>query len=439
MDGACVRPCEHPRIVPDPAPSPARPAPPALRRNLLLDLTGAVGLGTTMVLVNSLLPSVARREGLEPLGLAALAAAPFLANLLGVLAGRFGPRTPRGLGLMRAAGAALLIGLVLLPIPAFFEVIAFAFWLTIAFGIPMQHRIWAAIYPVRRRGRYLGVITTGRTAAAAVAALAGGLIADRIGGLGAIAIGGGIGVMCGLIGGGIRASLAESGGSFAVRETWRAWQEVPALRRVGWAQVFYGGGLIAAGPLYALVQVDRLDLTLAQVGSVGVVGALAATFSSLAWGALSERRGGLGIIQLGTMLGAASIVLWAVAPSIAFLWAGAALAGLANAAMETGWPSLVAEHTSLADRAKAVAGLNALTGARGLVAPFVAPLLVQAGILGVEAALLLCAVATALGALLYSGMRPSGEVRPWLSRVDAGAQRGMRRARSLLPPAPGRR
>lgn len=52
-------------------------------RNLALDLVGAIGLGVTIALISALLPTIARRGGLEPLGLSALAAAPFVANFLG--------------------------------------------------------------------------------------------------------------------------------------------------------------------------------------------------------------------------------------------------------------------------------------------------------------------------------------------------------------------
>ena len=68
----------------------------------------AVGVGVTLAVVTSLLPTIARRGGLEPIGLAALGAAPFVANLLGAFAGRFGPRTPRGLSVLRGLGAASL-------------------------------------------------------------------------------------------------------------------------------------------------------------------------------------------------------------------------------------------------------------------------------------------------------------------------------------------
>lgn len=425
--------------APTPAPPPdggrERAAP--VRYNLPLDIVAAMGVGITTALVGSLLPSVARREGLDPIGLAILAASPFLANLLGAFAGRVGPRSTRQLALMRAAGALLLATLVLLPVPTLFAAVAFGFWLTIAFGIPIQHRIWGAIYPAGERGRYLGLVTTGRTAAAGTAALVGGLVADRIGGLGAIAIAGGIGALCALSSAWLRAPIAASGGGFGVRETIDAYRRVPALRRVGWAQVFYGGGLIAAGPLYALVQVDRLSLSLGEIGTIGVTAAIAATLSCLAWGALADRWGGLAVIQIGTCLGALSILCYAVAGSIVVLWLAALLIGVANGAMETGWPNMVADHTSLADRAKAVAGLNALTGARGLIAPFLGSILVQAGILDVAGALVLCALATAFGAALYLGMRPSGEPRGWYLAADAAAHRAGRRARRMTSTGPG--
>ena len=63
--------------------------------------------GSPPPLVSSLLPTIARRGGLEPLGLAALAAAPFLTNLLSVFAGRFGPQSTRQFALLRGIGARL--------------------------------------------------------------------------------------------------------------------------------------------------------------------------------------------------------------------------------------------------------------------------------------------------------------------------------------------
>src|SRR5690242_6372600 len=87
----------------------ATPQQRALGRNLALDLMAAIGVGVTMALISTLLPTIARRGALEPIGLAAIAAAPFVANLLGAFAGQVGPRSPRHLALIRAAGAASLL------------------------------------------------------------------------------------------------------------------------------------------------------------------------------------------------------------------------------------------------------------------------------------------------------------------------------------------
>ena len=119
----------------------------AVGRNLSLDSIAAVGVGVTLAMVTALLPTIARRGGLEPLGLAALAAAPFVANLLGAFAGRWGPRTPTGLGLLRAAGAASLLVVFVLPAPPAMIAVAIVFWLSLSFGSPFHLRLWGAMYP----------------------------------------------------------------------------------------------------------------------------------------------------------------------------------------------------------------------------------------------------------------------------------------------------
>jgi hypothetical protein len=84
-------------------------------RNLSLDLMAAVGYGVSGALVSTLLPTIARRGGLEPLGLAVLSAAPFMTNLLSVFAGRVGPQSARQFALLRGIGAGSLVALVFVP------------------------------------------------------------------------------------------------------------------------------------------------------------------------------------------------------------------------------------------------------------------------------------------------------------------------------------
>ena len=119
----------------------------AIGRNLALDLVVAVGMGVTIALVGAILPTVARRGGLEPIGLAALAAAPFVANFLGAFAGRLGPRNTAQLSLIRGLGAASLLILFVVPPAPVVVGVAIVFWLSLSFGGPFHLRLWGAMYP----------------------------------------------------------------------------------------------------------------------------------------------------------------------------------------------------------------------------------------------------------------------------------------------------
>ena len=145
-------------------------------------------------------------------------------------------------------------------------------------------------------------------------------------------------------------------------------RERPLLGRIALAQGFYGGGLIAAAPLFALVYVDRLDLTLADVGFVEILAAAATTLAFPLWGAVADRFGGLAPLRVGSAIGLVSLVAYAVAPNVMVLWLAAVAAGTASASIDVGIASAVSDHTPLASRAAAMAGWNALTGARGIVA-----------------------------------------------------------------------
>ena len=374
----------------------------ALGRNLALDLTAAIGVGVTAALISTLLPTIARRGGLEPIGLAALAAAPFVANLLGVFAGRVGPRTPSHLALIRGAGAASLLVLALVGSAPILIAVSFVYWLSLSLTGPFQLRQWGAMYPARARGRIVGFLGSGRAAASAVAALAGGVVADQLGGLTAVALAGVVGLVTAIAYAGLHAPAAGAPARFSARDSIRALRERPVLSRVAVAQGFYGGGLIAAAPLYAIVNVDRLDLSLADVGIIGILTAGATTMMYLVWGVIADRRGALVAMKYGTILGLAALVAYALAPHVWILWVAALAAGAGSASIDVGIAAAVSDQTTLATRSAAMAGWNALTGARGIVAAFAMSILLQLGVVDVTVGLLLCAVVSGIGALLYA-------------------------------------
>jgi NNP family nitrate/nitrite transporter-like MFS transporter len=295
-----------------------------------------------------------------------------------------------------------------LPIAPVMIVVALVFWMSLSFGGPFHLRLWGAMYPARLVGRVVGFIGMGRAAAGALAAFAGGVVADRLGGPTAVAIAGAVGVACALAYAGLRARSAERAPSFSARGSVRALRERPLLGKVALAQGFYGGGLIAAVPLYALVHVDRLDLRLSDVGVIGIMAAVATTISFPIWGAVADRHGGLWALRLGSSLGVIGLIGYALAPDVAILWVMAVSYGTASAAVDVGIASIVSDQTPLASRAAAMAGWNAITGARGIAAAFLMSALLQLGVVDVTSGLLLCAVASAMGVVLFA-------------RVDANA------------------
>lgn len=374
----------------------------AVGRNLALDTVASVGVGVTVALVTTLLPTIARRSGLEPIGLSALAAAPFIANLLGAFAGRVGPRSRRQLALIRGAGAAALLVLGVFAAAPVMIAVSIVFWLSLSLSGPYYLRLWGTMYPPRILGRVVGFLGSGRAAAAAVAALAGGLLADRLGGELAVALAGLFGLFCALAYAGLRSPDTERPPTFSARDSFRALRERPVLTRIALAQGFYGGGLIAALPLYAIVNVDRLDLSLSDVGIIGILTAASTTFSFLLWGAVSDRFGPLVAMRLGSAIGLAALVAYALAPQVAVLWIAAVAAGAGGASIDVGIASIVSDHTPLASRAAAMAGWNAITGARGIVAAFAMSILLQVGVVNVTSGLLMCAGISAVGVVLYA-------------------------------------
>ena len=89
--------------------------------------------------------------------------------------------------------------------------------------------------------------------------------------------------------------------------------------------------------------------------------------------------------------------------------------GPRSASIDVGIAAVVSEQTPLVDRAAAMAGWNAITGARGIVAAFLMSSLLQLGVVEVTSGLLLCAGATAIGVVLYARSKPGVPVesRAW--------------------------
>ncbi len=391
-----------PAFSPGAFPAVSLPQPSTLQRNLALDLSSAVGLGTTMAIVGVLLPSVARREGLDTMGLAALAALPFLASLLTLFAGRIGPRSPARLAAFRAAGALGLLLVLIAPHPLLIAAATFGFWISFALGAPLQQRIWATIYPSADRGRLLGYVGTGRFAAGTVALLAITLAATTSGWVPVVAVVAAVGAVSSLAVSRLSVPDVESGQAFSARGSIRSVVGTPMIRRIATAQLLFGGGLMAAPALIAMVHVDRLGLAISDIALAGLLsyGSTAATIGL--WGRFAGRAGALATIFAGTVLGAMAIGVFALAPDFTSVLVATLLLGTSNAAVNAAWPLLIADHAALGEQASVAAGLNAIMGLRGLVTPFVVMAPVYLGLIDETGGLAICLVAASTGAVLYA-------------------------------------
>ena len=378
-----------------------KPRPSALQRNLSLDLSAAMGLGATLAVVGALLPSAARREGMDSIGLAGLAALPFLASLLSLLAGRIGPRTPRGLAILRAAGSAGLLLVIIAPQPLPIALAMFGFWAAMSLGAPMQQRLWAGMYPSSDRGRLLGIVGSGRSLAAMVVLLAVSAVATGSGWLPIVALVALVGVGTAVATSRLSLPPEDVAQSFSAAGSIATVLRRPMLRRITMAQLVFGAGLVAAPALIAMVQIDRLGLAMEDVALAGLIGAAATTTMFGLWGRVAGRTGPLVTMTAGTLLGTLSMAAFAFAPDLAAVLAASAVLGAAGAAIDVSWPLLIADHAAHAEQAAAAAGLGAIMGLRGLIMPFIIVAPIQVGLMDSTGGLILCVLATGAGAAIY--------------------------------------
>lgn len=377
------------------------PRPTALQRNLLLDLSAATGIGASVAVVGALLPSVARQGGMDSMGLATLAALPFLASLIGLLAGRIGPQTPGRLAVFRAAASAGLLLVIVAPHPLLIALTVFGFWTAMSLGAPMQQRLWASMYPRSERGRLIGIVGSGRSAAAMVALLVFSFAASDAGWLRIVSLVVVVGVVAAMATSRLSLPPGDVAPSYGPRESIATVLRRPMLRRITAAQIVFGSGMVAAPALIAMVQIDRLGLGIEDVALAGLVGYAATTVMFGIWGRIASRTGALVTMTSGTLLGVVSIGLMAIAPDFTAVLAASILLGITGAAIDVSWPLLIADHAAHEEQAAAAAGLGAIMGLRGLIMPFVIVAPIQLGLMDETGGLLLCVLATASGALLY--------------------------------------
>ena len=297
-------------------PSPSRRA---LGRNLALDLVAAMGVGVSMAPrhrppADDRATRRSRAAGPVRAGRGAVRRQPperLRRTVRAALVRRSWP-------LIRGVGAASLLLVFVVPIAPVMIAVAFVFWMSLSFGGPFHLRLWGAMYPARLVGRVVGFIGMGRAAAGALAAFAGGVVADRLGGPTAVAIAGAVGVACALAYAGLRARSAER--RAVVLGPWIHPRPPRAtVARQGRARP----GLLRRRPDRGRRRCTPSSMSTGSTcacpmsASIGIMAAVATTISFPIWGAVADRHGGLWALRLGSSLGVIGLIGYALAPDVA--------------------------------------------------------------------------------------------------------------------------
>jgi predicted MFS family arabinose efflux permease len=358
--------------------------PDEVRRNLWIETLASIAFGIFYAAAISFMPVVLRRLGASSTLLAIYTAQTYLGSVLstlGVLMMR--RREP----LTFATTCWLLARSLLLPTfliaqAGWLLALTALAWLLEAFPGPAYARVIQAIYPARYRGRALSIVRVGLVLAVLVVTPLAGLALDHIGYRVLFPIAAIIGVLATLIFS--RLHVDERGlPPQQTRSLGGVWRLLGQNRRfaiymLGFA--LHGLGFLMGLPLFAIVQVDRLQLSYTTIGYLGLAQSLFWLVGNVFWGRLVDRHGGLWVLRANVAI--AMLVpltyswafdAWTLLP--AFVAHGIISAGidlaLISSGIELAEPESVAEYSALQ---------ATIIGLRGMIGPFVGVALLSVGV-----------------------------------------------------------
>jgi sugar phosphate permease len=140
----------------------------------------------------------------------------------------------------------------------------------------------------------------------------------------------------------------------------------------------FGCGTLIGAPLYAVVQVSRLQLTYTEVGYLGTLQSVTWLMGNFIWGGMIDRRGPLFVLLISIL--AAALMPFSFMFATSFWWLVPAFIaqGLVLGGFDLGFTNTA---IALADRSKLetyFAALHVVAGVRGIIIPLLTPILMVA-------------------------------------------------------------
>jgi MFS family permease len=364
---------------------------PGVRQDMYIDLSAAFTMSMLSTII-TFIPIILRRSGASTQQVAYY----FAITTLGLLTSNISLQLMRRWGMKRVALVCWLVGRgsFLLTAWAFnatsLLVIFTIFWVLEAWPSPAYVQLIQAIYPIEQRGRILAAVRVGFVALILTLTPLAGWLLDHWGFRALLPLAGVSGIVATLIFYKLMRKVpdtlvdASRGnlGSGTGRSAVSAWHILQTDRRMLFylgANFLFGLGALMAAPLYAIIQVDQLNLSYTVIGLFGFVQSFFWFLGYLFGGRLLDRIGGLRSLQIVFAINALVMLPyiwatqgWMLLPS--FIAAGLVTAGADLAILYT--------VSSLAgpERVPEYAALNAtVSGLRGLLGPFIGSVLVSNG------------------------------------------------------------
>jgi len=355
---------------------------PGVRRDMYVDLSAACTQSVLSTII-TFLPIILRRMGASTGQLAYY----FAITAVGLLTTNISVWLMRRWGMNKIAFWCWLLGRgsFVLTVFAFnatsLLVIFTFFWLLEAWPSPAYVQVIQAIYPIQQRGRILATVRVGLVALILVFTPLAGWMLDHLGYRALLPLAGLSGVWSTLIFMPLMRKVPITMGQ-STQPPISAWNILKTDRRMWYylGGVFlFGLGALMASPLYAVIQVDQLNLSYTIIGLFGFVQSFFWFLGYLFGGRILDRIGGIHSLQIIFTINMLVMLPyiwatqgWMLLPS--FVAAGLVTAGSDLAILYTVSSLAGPEHVP------AYAALNSvISGFRGLFGPFLGSLLVLIG------------------------------------------------------------
>ena len=140
----------------------------------------------------------------------------------------------------------------------------------------------------------------------------------------------------------------------------------------------FGCGTLIGAPLYAVVQVNRLDLNYTEVGYLNLVQSITWLLGFFFWGRITDRRGPIWVLVISMLCGAMLPFGFMLAQSIWWLIPAFVGQGLLLGGFDLGFTNTA---IAIADRKRLelyFAAVHMISGARGILVPLLTPILIAA-------------------------------------------------------------